>query len=136
MTGGNRLGFSSESADAAGGWAGGRENWRKRPLWLHSRIWEQEEAWTKEEDRRSSRDAAELSPHPTWPRGTPLLSPPDGCPGFTSESLTGQQGEKVNTLGLGPLSRGPGSPGWIPGWGNPLTLLGAPRMLIQSLLGS
>lgn len=26
----------------------------------------------------------------------------DGCPGFTSESLTGQQGEKVNPLDLSP----------------------------------
>lgn len=34
--------------------------------------------------------------------GSPCCPSHDGCPGFTSESLTGQQGEKVNPLDLSP----------------------------------
>ena len=71
--------------------------------------------------------------------GTPsAVPPPDGCPGFTSESLTGQQGEKVNTLDLAPwveVLEGGLVDGSL-GGGIPWLLWGGPRMLIQSLLGS
>ena len=96
-----RLGFSSELADTckAVGWRQG-ENCRKWPLWLHSRIWEQEEAWTKATGGAPGMLGNLLST-PYLALGAPsAVPPPDGCPGFISESLIGQHGEKVNPLDL------------------------------------
>ena len=100
-----KLGFSSESADAcrAVGLEVGRELEETASVVTLQDLGAGGSLDKGREQEKLQGCWGTSSPCPTWPWGLPLLSPPpDGCPGFTSESLTGQQGEKVNTLDLAP----------------------------------